>query len=35
MQSMTYHPPQPEGAQQTGGTSNLGNVLNSFLNPRQ
>jgi uncharacterized protein (AIM24 family) len=35
MQSMTYHPPQAEGAQQTGGTSNLGNVLNSFLNPRQ
>ncbi|HLI96672.1 MAG TPA: AIM24 family protein, partial [Candidatus Baltobacteraceae bacterium] len=35
MQSMTYHEPQAEGAQQTGGTSNIGNVLNSFLNPRQ
>jgi uncharacterized protein (AIM24 family) len=35
IQSMTYHPPQMEGATQTGGTSNLGNVLNSFLNPRQ
>ena len=35
IQSMTYHPPAAEGAQQTGGTSNIGNVLNSFLNPRQ
>lgn len=35
MQSMTYHEPQPEGAQQAGGTSNIGNVINSFLNPRQ
>lgn len=35
MQSMTYHEPQAEGATQTGGTSNIGNVLNSFLNPRQ
>jgi uncharacterized protein (AIM24 family) len=35
MQSMTYHPPQAEGATQAGGTSNIGNVLNSFLNPRQ
>ena len=35
IQSMTYHEPQAEGAQQTGGTSNIGNVINSFLNPRQ
>ncbi len=35
MQSMTYHEPQMEGATQTGGSSNIGNVLNSFLNPRQ
>lgn len=35
MQSMTYHEPQAEGAQQSGGTSNIGNVINSFLNPRQ
>lgn len=35
IQSMTYHPPAPEGATQAGGTSNVGNVLNSFLNPRQ
>lgn len=34
-QSMTYHDPQAEGAQQAGGTSNLGNVMNSFFNPRQ
>lgn len=35
MQSMTYHEPQAEGAQQAGGTSNIGNVINSFFNPRQ
>ncbi len=35
IQSMTYHEPQAEGATQAGGTSNIGNVLNSFLNPRQ
>jgi uncharacterized protein (AIM24 family) len=35
IQSMTYHPPAEEGAAQTGGTSNIGNVINSFLNPRQ
>ncbi|HEV3154835.1 MAG TPA: AIM24 family protein [Candidatus Baltobacteraceae bacterium] len=35
IQSMTYHEPQAEGAQQAGGTNNIGNVLNSFLNPRQ
>ncbi len=35
IQSMTYHEPQTEGAAQAGGTSNIGNVLNSFLNPRQ
>lgn len=35
MQSMTYHPPQLEGPQQEGGTSNIGNVINSFFNPRQ
>jgi uncharacterized protein (AIM24 family) len=35
IQSMTYHEPQFEGASQTGGTSNVGNVINSFFNPRQ
>lgn len=35
IQSMTYHEPTTEGAPQTGGTSNLGNVINSMLNPRQ
>jgi uncharacterized protein (AIM24 family) len=35
MQSMTYHEPQAEGATQAGGTSNIGNVINSFFNPRQ
>jgi uncharacterized protein (AIM24 family) len=35
MQSMTYHEPQAEGATQSGGTSNIGNVINSFFNPRQ
>ena len=34
MQSMTYHEPQLEGAAQTGGTGNIGNIVNSFLNPR-
>ena len=35
IQSMTYHEPQAEGAQQAGGSSNIGNIVNSFLNPRQ
>ena len=35
IQSMTYHPPATEGAAQAGGTSNIGNVLGSLLNPRQ
>lgn len=35
IQSMTYHEPQAEGATQAGGTSNIGNVLGSLLNPRQ
>ena len=35
IQSMTYHEPQFEGASQTGGTSNVGNVINSIFNPRQ
>jgi uncharacterized protein (AIM24 family) len=35
LQSMTYHEPAPEGAQQAGGTSNVGNVLGSLFNPRQ
>lgn len=35
IQSMTYHEPQTEGAAQAGGSSNIGNVINSFLNPRQ
>lgn len=35
IQSMTYHEPQFEGASQAGGSSNIGNVINSFFNPRQ
>ena len=35
IQSMTYHEPQFEGAARAGGTSNIGNALNSFFNPRQ
>ncbi len=35
IQSMTYHEPAAEGAQQAGGSSNIGNIVNSFLNPRQ
>jgi uncharacterized protein (AIM24 family) len=35
IQSMTYHEPQFEGASRSGGTSNVGNVINSFFNPRQ
>ena len=35
IQSMTYHEPQTEGASQTGGSSNIGNAINSFFNPRQ
>ena len=35
LQSMTYHPPAAEGAQQQGGTSNVGGVLVSLFNPRQ
>src|SRR5579863_5270360 len=32
LQSMTYHPPQPEGAQQAGGTSNIGGTLGQLFN---
>ncbi len=32
IQSMTYHPPQPEGAQQAGGQSNLGGTMNTLNN---
>jgi uncharacterized protein (AIM24 family) len=32
LQSMTYHEPQAEGAQQQGGSSNLGGVLGSLFN---
>ncbi len=32
IQSMTYHPPQAEGAQQAGGQSNFGNTMNSLNN---
>jgi uncharacterized protein (AIM24 family) len=35
MQSMTYHPPAPEGPQQAGGTSNVGNVFNSLFGQNQ
>ena len=35
LQSMTYHEPQMEGAQQQGGQSNIGGVLGSLFNPRQ
>jgi uncharacterized protein (AIM24 family) len=35
MQSMTYHPPAAEGAQQAGGTSNIGNVLGSLFGNQQ
>ncbi|HTW83523.1 MAG TPA: AIM24 family protein [Candidatus Sulfotelmatobacter sp.] len=35
LQSMTYHEPQAEGAQQAGGTSNIGGVLGSLFNNRQ
>jgi uncharacterized protein (AIM24 family) len=35
MQSMTYHEPAREGAQQAGGTSNVGNVLGSLFGGRQ
>jgi hypothetical protein len=31
LQSMTYHEPQAEGAQQTGGQSNVGGVLGSLF----
>ena len=31
IQSMTYHPPQPEGAQQAGGTSNIGGTLGQLF----
>lgn len=30
MQSMSYHPPQPEGAQQAGGQSNVGGAMNTI-----
>ncbi len=32
IQSMTYHPPQAEGAQQSGGQSNLGGSFNTLNN---
>src|SRR5579859_6857260 len=32
IQSMTYHPPTPEGAQQAGGTSNIGGTLGQLFN---
>src|SRR6266851_3206935 len=32
LQSMTYHPPQAEGAQQAGGTSNMGGTLGQLFN---
>jgi uncharacterized protein (AIM24 family) len=35
LQSMTYHEPMREGAQQAGGTSNIGNVLGSLFGDRQ
>jgi len=35
LQSMTYHEPAAEGAQQAGGTSNVGNVLGSLFGNRQ
>src|SRR5579883_1014339 len=31
IQSMTYHPPQTEGAQQAGGTSNIGGTLGQLF----
>ncbi len=35
LQSMTYHAPQAEGAQQAGGSSNVGGVLGGLFNQRQ
>ncbi len=35
MQSMTYHAPAAEGAQQAGGQSNIGGVLGSLFGERQ
>jgi len=32
IQSMTYHPPQAEGAQQAGGQSNMGGTINTLNN---
>ncbi len=32
LQSMTYHPPQAEGAQQAGGTGNIGGTLGQLFN---
>ena len=32
IQSMTYHPPQPEGAQQAGGTSNIQGTWGQLFN---
>jgi uncharacterized protein (AIM24 family) len=32
LQSMSYHPPQAEGAQQAGGQSNLGGTINTLNN---
>ncbi len=35
LQSMTYHEPAAEGAQQTGGTNNIGGVLGSLFGGKQ
>ncbi len=35
IQSMTYHAPAPEGATQTGGTSNVGGVFGGLFNNKQ
>jgi hypothetical protein len=35
LQSMTYHAPAYEGAQQAGGTSNVGGVINQLFGNRQ
>jgi len=35
LQSMTYHEPAAEGAQQAGGQSNIGGVIGSLFGNRQ
>lgn len=35
LQSMTYHEPQAEGAQQAGGTANIGGVINTLFGNKQ